>query len=712
MDEDLINKLNPLFEGKELSRTSPVNKKYFRGINLLIEHFIPSNNIRLTEYLYCLRKNLKNNLIKKIFIFIEEGTEINFSSEKIEIIKRKTRPSYKDIFCFCNETLNGEVCVVSNGDIIFDENLIHLEKISLDKVFLALSRWEIYSKEFTWLIKPFINYTSQDSWIFKPPIPASDEMNFKMGTLGCDNRISMLAKDLGYTIQNPGKIIRNIHFHLSHYRTYLKKERVPGPYLLVPLTDSLNKYPDCIEIDTFDDQGKPLRFFNKCIKTLLVMQPKSSPVPLIRIGGRGDGAYLIPNDIEGIKACFSPGVSNRKDFEDHLTDNYGIQCHMCDKSSDIEKFKTPLKNGMQTFKKKWLDINSENDCISLEEWIDELAPNKEDDLILQMDIEGAEYRNILGTKDKILRRFRIIVIELHNLGVAKNELEFEKELEPLLEKIDKNFLCVHAHPNNCCGEFIVPGTSFNLPNVHELTFLRRDRFYKQNQTKWYFPLIPHPLDIGRNVIENPPLVLNESWSQGPRHPESIIKALEDKLDYYISTANIRDKEKEDSILRIYGLSQAVAQELYKTSANKDDGQTINDIAKGKQFYLSSSYCNYPQKGLVGAKDPFFFHTGFGNCQFITIDFGKISILEYLFIANRIDGYKERARCLFYTTHNSLLPNLDHGFPLNIDDEFLSAKFGECKTPLLGVRSRFITIFSPLNTALQFSDLRVMGMPAQ
>ena len=48
------------------------------------------------------------------------------------------------------------------------------------------------------------------------------------------------------------------------------------------------------------------------------LQPKPCPVPLVRIGGNRDGAYLVPDDLTGVSACFSPGVSNRKDFEDKL----------------------------------------------------------------------------------------------------------------------------------------------------------------------------------------------------------------------------------------------------------------------------------------------------------------------------------------------------------------------------------------------------------
>ncbi len=45
------------------------------------------------------------------------------------------------------------------------------------------------------------------------------------------------------------------------------------------------------------------------------MHPIDSGHSLVRLGGDGDGGYLVPDDLEGIGACFSPGVSDVADFE-------------------------------------------------------------------------------------------------------------------------------------------------------------------------------------------------------------------------------------------------------------------------------------------------------------------------------------------------------------------------------------------------------------
>lgn len=283
--------------------------------------------------------------------------------------------------------------------------------------------------------------------------------------------------------------------------------------------------------------------------------PQPCPYPLIRIGGSSDGAYLIPKDFNGIIACFSPGVCNAKDFEDELAEKHGIRSHLCDFSSDQHLLKTPLIEGMQTFEKKWLDLKNSATSLTLHDWVRNAESGELGDLILQMDIEGAEYRNLIYTPEECLNRFRIIVVEIHDLGrfedklgivyaikqafkelVSKSWLPIRRGigslpknivienvvsrlggvLEPYLiekfaRKISKTHVCVHAHPNNCCGEFIDKETGMNVPRVLELTFLRRDRLKAINH-EFISPKVPHPLDIV-NVPENSPLELNSRWTR-------------------------------------------------------------------------------------------------------------------------------------------------------------------------------------------------------
>lgn len=257
--------------------------------------------------------------------------------------------------------------------------------------------------------------------------------------------------------------------------------------------------------------------------------PLPCPYELIRIGGNQDGAYLVPSDLGGIEACFSPGVANTKLFEDELAFNYQIKSHLCDFSSDLSLFTTPLLEGMQTFEKAWLGNNLDSNTITLQDWIDRRCPDQNKDLLLQMDIEGAEYSIIPFLDEASLSRFRIIILELHNLGNILHDHNFRSLVLRTLSRLMSFHACVHAHPNNCCGYVYEDSLDCIIPNVLEVTLLRRDRF-SGDVSRFIKPQLPHPCDI-TNALPKAPIHLNRYWDRYPKSSSSKLKALRDILKF-------------------------------------------------------------------------------------------------------------------------------------------------------------------------------------
>ena len=50
---------------------------------------------------------------------------------------------------------------------------------------------------------------------------------------------------------------------------------------------------------------------------------------LVRIGSNSDGGYLIPDTLDQIEFCFSPGVGETSSFEDHLK-KFNIKSFLAD----------------------------------------------------------------------------------------------------------------------------------------------------------------------------------------------------------------------------------------------------------------------------------------------------------------------------------------------------------------------------------------------
>jgi hypothetical protein len=86
-------------------------------MNLLISYYKSQNEQRNSEYLDCLTYNIENQLIEKIFIFIQTDEERPIQSEKIEYITIQGDVTYQTFFDYAKENLYGEICIVANSDI-------------------------------------------------------------------------------------------------------------------------------------------------------------------------------------------------------------------------------------------------------------------------------------------------------------------------------------------------------------------------------------------------------------------------------------------------------------------------------------------------------------------------------------------------------------------------------------------------------------------
>lgn len=200
---------------------------------------------------------------------------------------------------------------------------------------------------------------------------------------------------------------------------------------------------------------------------LRLLRPRDCVDGLVRVGSEGDGGYLIPNDLEGVDGVFSPGVADTADFERHFADK-GVPCFLIDGSVDGPPFPHPHIE----FERIWLGSKTTDTTISMSDWLNEKAPNA-DQLVLQMDIENAEYEILKHMSIKTLRRFRIIVIEFHLLSNKILKTHQRPDLKKILTKLKKTHVPVHFHPNNCCGQTRIG--RWNIPQVAEVSFIRIDR---------------------------------------------------------------------------------------------------------------------------------------------------------------------------------------------------------------------------------------------
>lgn len=234
------------------------------------------------------------------------------------------------------------------------------------------------------------------------------------------------------------------------------------------------------------------------LETMALLHPQITEHELIRIGGDGDGGYLVPDDLRGISRCFSPGVSDVATFEEELA-----ACDIRSYLSDYSVEKPPVENPLFHFEKKFLGSMNSEMFTTLNDWVGRHAPDDDHDMILQIDIEGWEYETLLAAPSDLLGRFRIIVIELHHLRDLMTPFG-NQIIGSAFRKLVQDHVVVHSHPNNWFPSFRYQGAEF--PSALEVTLIRKDRV-RQTAPATQFP---HPLDRAC-APDRPDQILPASW---------------------------------------------------------------------------------------------------------------------------------------------------------------------------------------------------------
>lgn len=188
---------------------------------------------RCGELLDCLKRNVENDHLDEIHLFVEESIEAGelmaahplLAAAKIRLITQGCRVTYRDLFDYANDRLPERRVIIANADIFFDHTLARLDTHDLSGKLFCLSRWDVQPDGSA----RFFNHpASQDAWIFQAPI-REFPCDWQMGVPGCDNRLAWEAEHAGLAISNPSRSVRACHLHLSGVRRYSERQRLAGP---------------------------------------------------------------------------------------------------------------------------------------------------------------------------------------------------------------------------------------------------------------------------------------------------------------------------------------------------------------------------------------------------------------------------------------------------------------------------------------------------
>jgi len=209
-----------------------------RTINLFLPYYTPRDRDRADELRHCLDRNLDSGLFARIILLVDDDTALHRPDRRLSILRLDRRPTYLDWVQESRRRCPGQISVLANSDIYFDDSIGLLLDLFEQKpdAFIALSRFDKVGDAFTPHSDP---HWSQDTWAFLPRAD-DDGMHDKqfdipLGAPRCDNKIAYVFATQGYNVFNPFPFIRSIHVHETNLRYYSKKgdRRVIGGVAMV-----------------------------------------------------------------------------------------------------------------------------------------------------------------------------------------------------------------------------------------------------------------------------------------------------------------------------------------------------------------------------------------------------------------------------------------------------------------------------------------------
>jgi hypothetical protein len=208
----------------------------------------------------------------------------------------------------------------------------------------------------------------------------------------------------------------------------------------------------------------------------------------IRIGGPGDGGYVMVDRLRPAQAVMSFGVGPSVAFDQDLASR-GHAVLLFDHTIAA----LPAEHAGFTWYAEGV-AGAADPARRLYTLADHMAklPHGGEAPILKMDVEGAEWEVLTETSMGLLRRFEQIVLELHELPRLE-ERRFRSMAWKALATMSSSFTLCHVHANNFGAIRMVCG--FPIPETLEVTYIRSDLVAPAPSMTFY----PTPLDTGNSL---------------------------------------------------------------------------------------------------------------------------------------------------------------------------------------------------------------------
>lgn len=240
------------------------------------------------------------------------------------------------------------------------------------------------------------------------------------------------------------------------------------------LRQSLTKFS---KVFSMDSSGVRNVYGNSALHNLKNIRKLLHPVfvdgAYTRIGKENDGGYVMLDDFASKdKIAYSFGISDDVSWDKDMVKR-GFSVFQYDHTIDA----LPENNNSFFFNKKGVadSYEKKDDLEPLENFIKANGHVEKKNMILKMDVEGAEWGAIDITPMSVLNQFSQVVMELHDLL----DVNKQKRVIKVLKKLTNGFIVAHIHANNFSDVVCIDGIPY--PDALEVLLLNK-ACYKQQTT--------------------------------------------------------------------------------------------------------------------------------------------------------------------------------------------------------------------------------------
>jgi hypothetical protein len=238
-----------------------------------------------------------------------------------------------------------------------------------------------------------------------------------------------------------------------------------------------DKMKHFIEISRINNTELKFDFSDEAYKKASILFDLLTPMDVvggkkIRLGGSSDGSYVtiepeLKNNNDGI--AYSFGISTSDPWSMEMAER-GYNVFQYD--GTIEN--SPDNHPMIHFFKFMItgSPDTKPDEKNLKQILNDHG-HHEKNIMLNIDIEGAEWDFFDSITKEEMLQFEQIIVEFHGFSLNDND----QEKMSILKKINETHQCIHLHGNNCAPVIILKDLNL-LPTVMEASYIRKDPHYE------------------------------------------------------------------------------------------------------------------------------------------------------------------------------------------------------------------------------------------